>query len=204
MALDTYTGLVASIADWMHRTNLTAVIPDCITLAEARIKALLKARLQSITTTLPTVAGTSYATIPADLLRVRSLSIPNVRPALTYVSPDQFNTDFADGRSGQPYQYTIVGSRIYFGPVPDAIYAVALVYDAKFLPLTAAQPTNSLLTNWPNIYLWGALKEAANYSRNMEMEAKLDGDFLNAVQQANILEWDTPGPMRARTDTYTP
>lgn len=204
MALANYTDLVASIADWMHRKNLTGVIPDCITLAEARIKALLKLRLQSVSVTLPTVAGTSYATMPADLLHVRSLSIPNVRPALTYVSPDQFNTDFADGRSAQPYHYTIIGDRIYFGPVPDAVYSAVLVYESRFLPLTADQPTNSVLTNWPNIYLWGALKESANYSRNTELEVKMDGDFLRAIEQANILEWNTPGALRMRTDTYTP
>lgn len=204
MALDTYPGLTASIADWMHRTNLAGVIPDCITLAEARIKALLKLRLQSVTATLPTVAGTDYATMPTDLLHVRSLSLPNVRPALTYVSPDKFNTDFADGRSAQPYRYTIIGDRIYFGPVPDAVYSATLVYEAKFLPLTADAPVNAVLTNWPNVYLWGALKEAANYSRNTELELKMDGDFLRAIEQANILDWDTPGTLRMRTDTYTP
>ena len=204
MALDTYDNLVLSVADWMHRTNLIGVIPDCIALAEARIKGLLKLRLQSLSATLPTVIGTAYATLPADLLHVRSLSVPNVRPSVTYVSPDQFSADFADQRSGSPYSYTIIGDRVYFGPVPDAAYSMALVYEAKFLPLGPAQQTNSLLTNWPNIYLWGALKEAANYSRNMDLESKMDADFLNAIAQANILDWNTPGAMRMRTDTYTP
>ena len=36
MALDgTYAGLKASVADWLNRADLTAVVPDFITLAEA-------------------------------------------------------------------------------------------------------------------------------------------------------------------------
>ena len=37
MALSNYTGLKASIADFLNRDDLTAVIPDFITLAEAQI-----------------------------------------------------------------------------------------------------------------------------------------------------------------------
>lgn len=204
MALNTYDNLVLSVSDWLHRADLSGKAADFITLAEARIKALLKTRLQSITATLPTVAGTAYATLPADLLHVRSLSVPNVRPAMDYVSPDQFNADFADQRSGSPYRYTIIGDRAYFGPVPDAVYSLSLVYEAKFLPLGATQQTNSLLSNWPNIYLWGALKEAAKYSRNNDVEDRMNNDFLSAVDDANKLEWNVPGPLRMRTDTYTP
>jgi hypothetical protein len=204
MALDTYDNLVLSVSDWIHRSDLSGKAADFITLAEARIKALLKTRLQSLTASLPAVAGTAYAMLPADLLHVRSISVPNVRPAMDYVSPDQFNADFADQRSGSPYKYTIIGDRVYFGPIPDASYALALVYEAKFLPLGVLQQTNSLLTNWPNIYLWGALKEAAKYSRNNDVEDRMNNDFLSAVDDANKLEWNVPGPLRMRTDTYTP
>jgi len=204
MALGTYTELVASVADWMHRNDLSGKAQDFVVLAESRIKALLKTRLQSLTTTLSTVAGTAYASVPADLLHVRSLSIPNVSPSITYVTPDQYGTDFADQRSASPYRYTIIGDRFYFGPVPDAAYPATLVYEAKFLPLSDTQQTNSLLTNWPNIYLWGALKEAANYADDAEKEGKYDASFMRAVDDANVLEWNTPGPLRQRTDTYTP
>ena len=37
MSLSNYTGLKASIADFLNRDDLTAVIPDFITLAEAQI-----------------------------------------------------------------------------------------------------------------------------------------------------------------------
>ena len=37
MALTTYTGLKASIADFLNRDDLTSVIPDFVALAEAQI-----------------------------------------------------------------------------------------------------------------------------------------------------------------------
>ena len=204
MALDTYAALQAAVANWMHRSNMTGDIPDFVTLAEVRIKSLLTTRLQSVTAALPTVSGQGYITAPADLLHVRSLSIPDMRPAVKYVTPDQFSADFADQRSGMPYSYTIIGSQINLGPVPDAIYAASLVYEAKFLPLSNAAPSNALLANWPNVYLWGTLKEAAMFARDFALEQEYNAAFLEAVEAANKLEWHSGGPMRMRTDTYTP
>ena len=42
MALTTYTELKASVADWLNRTDLTAAIPDFITLAESKFSTELK------------------------------------------------------------------------------------------------------------------------------------------------------------------
>ena len=44
MALANYTDLQASIASWMVRTDLAAVIPDFVAIAEARINADVRLR----------------------------------------------------------------------------------------------------------------------------------------------------------------
>lgn len=204
MALDSYTNLQAEIADWMHRNDLTGRIPTFITLAEARIKAMLELRLQSMTGTLNMVLGQSTAPAPTGLINVRSLSIPNVRPAITYVTPAKYSSAFGDARSGQPYNYTIVGDLMYFGPVPDAAYAANIAYEAEVIPLSDTTQSNIVLEKWPNVYLWGALKEAAKFSRNKAFEDSCDADFILAIDVANKLEWHSGGPMRMRVDTYTP
>jgi hypothetical protein len=61
-----------------------------------------------------------------------------------------------------------------------------------------------VLDKWPNVYLWGALKEATNFSRNFEYEGICENNFLAAIDAANKLEWHSGGPMRMRVDTYTP
>lgn len=203
MALDTYANLQAAVANWMHRKDLTGSIPDFVVLAEARIKALLEMRLQSMTGTINTVLGSPSAPAPVGLINIRSMSIPNVRPAMTYETPDQFAVDFADGRSASPYRYTIIGANIYFGPTPDAAYPVNVAYEAEFTPLSETTTTNIVLAKWPNIYLWGALKEASSFCRN-PYEGACEANFQAAISDANMFEWHSGGPMRMRTDTYTP
>ena len=76
MSLDgTYTGLQASIASWLHRSDLTAIIPDLIVLAEARLARDLRLRKMVTTTTSSTVASTQGITLPADFLEIENLSV---------------------------------------------------------------------------------------------------------------------------------
>lgn len=204
MAISTYTELQAAVAAWMHRTDLAGRIPDFIALAETRIKAMLRLRLQNMEGVINTTLGVDSAPVPIGLIKVRSLSIPDVRPEITYVTPGQYFSAFNDDRSGQPYNYTIIGGLIYFGPPPDAAYSANVVYEAEVTPLSNDDPTNIVLSKWPNVYLWGALKEAANFARNVEYEGICEGNFMAAIDAANKMEWHSGGPMRMHVDTYTP
>lgn len=204
MAIGTYDELKTAVASWMHRTDLAGTVEDFIVLAEQDIKALLAMRLRDVKTTVPTVAGTPTIPAPANLIAFRSISVPNIRPPLSYQTPDQFNREFVDQNIGSPTRYTIIGDLVYLGPTPDAVYQLSLVYEAKFEPLSGSNTTNYVLTNWPNVYLWGALKEAANFARNDKYEAIWSSKFQAAVTAANELEWHSGGPMRVRSDTATP
>ena len=44
MSISTYAQLQAAVANWLHRTDLTAQIQDFIALAEARLSADIDAR----------------------------------------------------------------------------------------------------------------------------------------------------------------
>lgn len=195
-----YDWLKAAIASWMHRSNLTGDIPDFIMLAESRIRALLTSRLQQSVVELVTTAGLNYVSLPQALIGVKSLTIPNVSPSIDYLAPDQFNNDFSVGDSGVPRCYTIIGELIYFGPTPDAVYTILAAASNEFTSLSQSVPTNALLTKWPNIYLWGALVEAAKFCRDYALKAQFDSDFLQAVDSTNTREWNTPGLLTVRTD----
>lgn len=200
MALTDYTELQASVADWMHRTNLTGNIPEFITLAEARIKAILQAEFQGKTGMLSTVNGQNYVTLPSDLLRAHSLSIPNTAPSIDYVTPAQLGSSYFEGDVGIPQKYTTIGDRVYFGPTPDRVYSVFCAYQAEVPPLTDLAPTNTLLTKWPNVYLWATLTEAAKYCRDRESQASFNNDFAEAISAVNIIEWHKGGPLRQVSD----
>ncbi|WEF34862.1 phage adaptor protein [Pseudoduganella chitinolytica] len=203
MALTTYDGLVAAVASWAHNKALAPQIPDCIALAEARIKALLQARGQEESTTLATVKAAKGVTLPADLLQVRAVSIPGIAPSIDYVTPAQYAAHY-DGSLGQPREYTMVDGQMQLGPVPDAVYSMTLVYQASYPALSSTNQTNGLLTKWPNLYLWGALVEAATFMEDPERLAKYEGKFASALAGINTIEATGTGSLTVKTDTRTP
>jgi len=200
MAIGTYAELQAAVARWMHRTNLTGDIPDFIMLAEKRITTMLNADFQNSAGTITTVSGQQYADLPSDLLNAFSLSIPNVTPSIDYVTLEQLNSKYYVGSVGTPQKYSILAGRIYFGPTPDAVYTVKCFYEASIPALSDDAPTNTLLTTWPNIYLWGSLVEAAKFARDKDTQSSFNNDFLEAMESVNILDWSKAGPLTVRSD----
>jgi hypothetical protein len=83
---------------------------------------------------------------------------------LTYVTPQQFAGSAAVS-VGVPSVYTLIGNEIRLGPAPAASAGLVaeLQYYARVPALSAAAPSNWLLTAAPNVYLFGALLEAAPY-----------------------------------------
>ena len=67
MALDNFTNLKASIADWLNRSDLTNVIPDFISLAEAQLNRELRHYKQQEKATA--LIDTQYSATPPDWLQ---------------------------------------------------------------------------------------------------------------------------------------
>ena len=173
MAIATYSDLQTAVASWLNRTDLTSIIPDFITLAEGKIARDLRIRKQVVNTTLSTVAGTQAITLPSDFLEMENISLTNTTPpaALSVVTPEIMDRKYPNGyATGQPVVYAIVADTIQFGPTPDAVYTVSLDYYQRFTALSTT-PTNWLLTNYPSIYLFGALAEGAAYLMDTQASA---------------------------------
>ena len=66
MALTTYTELKASIADFLNRDDLTTVIPDFITLAEAQINRDVRHWKMEARSSGVQDATDEYMQIPSD------------------------------------------------------------------------------------------------------------------------------------------
>jgi len=198
-----YTWLKDLVASWMHRNDLTGTIPDLIYLAEIRIRTRLQERVSDFVGSITTVAGQEYATLPTDLLAVKSLSIPGVERNLDYMDPDEFNYSFSPASAGRPRCYTVIGEQLYLGPTPDAIYTLSAMYRADVPNLTDLAPLNSILAKWPNVYLFATLVEAADYSRNLPLRDSFNLRFLDAIDGANLVEFNKTGPMRVRVDGGT-
>jgi hypothetical protein len=177
MALGTYTDILAGVAAWLNRSDLTAVIPDFITLAEARIARDMRLRRQVTNAALLTVGGAQSVALPADFLEIENISLSSASPvgALSVVTPEILDRRYPAGHNaGQPAVYAMLADTLLFGPTPDAAYTVSLDYYKRFDALATA-PTNWLLTNYPMVYLAGALTEA----------------WLYLQEDAKVVMWDT-------------
>ena len=204
MALATYSDLQTSVANFLHRSDLTSVIPDLITLAETNINGDLDARLQDTKTSVSTVASTDYITLPTDLINIRHVSV-ETDPVYTliYMTPDQFEKSYPTTATGIPNNYTVIGDKMYLGPTPDAVYGVDIIYKAKVPALSITNTTNYILTNYPNVYLYGALSEAAVYIKDTAIIQLVQAKYNEAIQSVNAQDWYSGSTMVVKSGVTT-
>lgn len=156
MALANYSDLLTAVGNWLNRADLTARIPEFITLAEAEFNRKLRTVEMESATTLTLTGDT--AAVPAGYLGVRSLKIDNT--LLDYVPPSEIYDDETTG--GYPTRYTVVDGSFVFRPAPSSGSA-DLVYYSAIPGLTASNTTNWLMTRWPDLYLFGVCAQAEFY-----------------------------------------
>jgi len=105
--------------------------------------------------------------------------------------------------TGEPKAFTLEGDNIVVGPTPDATYTGKLTYWKKFDALSASTTTNWLLTNYPSIYLYGTLLEAAIYIQDAEKAQQYGSLFIAAINglcYANETDRFGGAPLQVRTD----
>src|SRR5690348_12734157 len=178
MPLDgTYGGLQLSVADWLNKTSLTAQIPDFIALAEARLRRELKDWLR---TTLTATNVTGDYTLPGTVQDVLGVYYNDGTSGAHNFDLDLINrTDYHTWMERQSIPSSTAGQLCYpdldvvtglttlrFWPpaTPTGPIANLGISVAGYLPaLSGSNPTNSLLRDAPDIYLFGALAESAPY-----------------------------------------
>ncbi len=84
--------------------------------------------------------------------------VPTTRAVLDMVYPSALSSN-----CGQPQFFSrLSDTQVIMGPTPDQAYEVEMVYRSN-IPALASNSTNWLLTLAPDVYLYGALMEAAPY-----------------------------------------
>ena len=198
MALSTYSDLQTAVANHLHRSDLAGIIPDLITLAEHRIYGDLNSRKQDSVTEFSTVADQEYITLPDDFMNFRALVIPTTKAVLDYKAPDQFAIKFVSIESGSPNAYTIVGDKLYLSPVPDAVYTLRGVYQAKVPALSAG--TNWLITSFPAVYLYATLVASSPYLKDDNRIPVWEKLYQDAIVAVNNNDWSNMSTITVRGD----
>lgn len=165
-----YTALQATIARWAWRTgdaDFEASIPDFIMLAETRLNDSLRVRPMEKQATITLTDGAGP--LPADYLEFRDvLTTGSPAVVLGAVAPSFGDSQFPFGDGGDPAYFTIEGDTLRTFPRGNG--DLLMSYYGKIPALSAGNPTNWLLERKPELYLYGALIEAAPF---MEEDARL-------------------------------
>ena len=166
MALTTYTELKASIADFLNRDDLTAVIPDFITLAESQINRDIRHWKMEARSSGQQSASDEYMQIPADWLETIRLHLTGTGTSVVnLISRDAMadKRERNEDTSGTPMYYTHADGQFQLYPTPTADTDFELLYIQKLDALSGSNADNWLLLEAPDIYLYGALLHSAPY-----------------------------------------
>jgi hypothetical protein len=104
--------------------------------------------------------------LPSDYLAMRSIYVEGSpdRP-LRGTSPTALKLE-SDGTAGTPTKYCLVSGGIRLAPPPAAELLLRMDYFARIEPLSVVAPSNWLLENHPDAYLYGTLFYAEAYLDN--------------------------------------
>lgn len=215
MTIANNADLKAQVAAILNRSNLATQIPYYIQRCETRMAyGSEEMPYKSAPLRIRAMEQSSFATfnaqaiaLPTGYLQHKRLYLSQTpNGVLKYVTPTDFWNDNRTSYSGQPQIFTIESDSFYLGPTPDTSYTGKILYYKKPTPLSADADTNVILTNEPNIYLYGTLLEAFSDMRNDDQAQKYANKFAGAVNSANTADKADrhSSPWAARVDIYTP
>lgn len=217
MAISTYATLITAATEWLAReqdATLIARIPDFITLCEAKLnRSLFVPQMETRSTTVCDTSDTEpeFITLPSDFQTMRRIRLSSVtgKPALNYLSQTQMDSMRygRDNVTGQPTNYTVIGSEIELLPTPGENYTVEMTYRANIPALTSSNTTNWLLTLAPDLYLYGVLMESAPYIKEDGRLQTWGLGYVSALDSLNNLGFRQSfdaGPSEITLPGFTP
>jgi len=162
MALSNYGELKTAIADFLNRDDLTSVIPTFIALAESQIARDLRHWRQEVRVT--TSLNERFENLPSDWLQTKNMYLSD-GASIEYASVAEIARQrvVAEDQAGKPRLYTINSGQFEFYPQPDEPYDLTMIYIARIPAMSADTDANWLMTNYPDVYLYGSLTQSAPY-----------------------------------------
>lgn len=195
MALSSYSTIKTAIGDWLGRSDLGDPIDDMIDIAEARIYGEL--RLSFMESALSVTISSGVATIPSDFLELKHAYIDGTPTQWLDVKAAQWIHQMYPTRSSdsKPTFIAVDDGNFIFGPYPDSGYTLKGTYYAKPTALSTSNETNWVVTNAPDLVLFGALVESAPYLGDDPRITLWEAKFQQTVDRVKRQEKRERWPM---------
>jgi hypothetical protein len=200
LAFDTYAELQAVIADWMDRSDLTGSIPSMIALAEARLRRVLHPLFQDQSIAITTVGG--VADLPATFGQILTVRFPYGAGFKTLDQVTEYDADLRP--SGPlPFGFSLEAAKFHVWPATaDATFSVN--YRPQIPFLSAANQSNLILANHPDVYFFGAMLFAEGYVANDSRAALFKNMFEGMLEDTRqwLIRQRYAGPLVPRLEVY--
>jgi hypothetical protein len=210
--VNNYGTLKTEMGLYLFHQRLASRYDSAISQFEAAANTRLRVRQMETTASLQTDIAGNVA-LPADYLLWRAVLRDNVTTSggteaeLDYVHPSYLKSTVLV-RAPAPGIFTIEGPNLIMRPI-DATAVYIMHYYGKIPtlipPTGVGDPTNWLILEYPNAYIYGVLTELAAMQRNTEMaqlyKARRDEAFAEITQLSALTTGPAAAPQQ-RTAEY--
>jgi len=212
MTITTYATLrdaVSGAASWAHRGDVLTRFDEFLQLVESELytggfktngQKVSGLRVREMETRATATLSTSsrFLELPDNFLEPRRAELEytpsggtKIVYPLEFVPPNELREVV---RSDLPCRYTVT-SQYEFNCTPLLAYVMEVQHYAKVAALTSSNTTNTILTAYPEIYLYGCVMMAARWAENMAKAVYYNDLFLCAIEKAtDATDWARFGP----------
>ena len=188
MAITDYITLKSTLADYLHRSDLSdSILSNFVQLGEARINRQLRLLQQEEIATLTLAAGDSTVALPTNWQETIDVVYADNKRSLQPQNIGALNSQSSSANAtGRPLLYAVTNGTLSFEITADIQYSILLNYFERWN--IAADTTNWLLENAPDAYLYASLIEAKAYTKKpQELSLWADG-LQTALDDLNQLD----------------
>lgn len=187
--IDSYSALQAAVAGFLNRDDLTATIPTFIRLGEAQLGRDVEhwKRDKRATST----ADGQFLEMPADFHKPIRLHVGGQGDPLQPMAQNELMRARAlSDTAGTPRFYAITGGEFELYPTPAEAVTVEMSYMADIPKLSDDAPTNWLLADFPDAYLYASLIHTAPYLHEDARAVTWAGIYQAAIDGITSESWN--------------
>jgi hypothetical protein len=188
-AITTAGTLIAAITTLLRRDDLETEYPLFIQLAERRIARDLQSRADHAVVASQSLPANAVSfTLPVTIKSL--IDVTEGNKPLSIVDLNKINNFKKYGNSAYGETYGAIFAReFYVYPVSAAIRTFALYYTQRMaLDSTILGSTNTVLNDYPELYLYACLFEIAESTKDLTDAAKYEKRYMEALAMASESE----------------
>lgn len=169
-----YSSLRKSVATWLNRTDLDAVIPDFVRMAEAEFARDPRIKTAMQTTRYADTLLNGQIILPDDMQELQELRVSSV--PFRQITLEDFRL-----KQCGPY-FTRIGQVAQILGSPTGV-PYEILYTQRYAPLVFNEDSNWLLRNNYDVYLWKCCEQGAVWLRDPEGVTGYRAKYEAAVQE---------------------